>query len=425
MKRLRDMNVHLVSLGCSKNRVDSEKTLAILKKQGCAVTDDPKKADCLLVNTCGFINEARAESIGTILELAELKKSNPGVKIAVMGCMVERFENELVAELPEVDYFFNFASDTAALAHMPDATDRVLESGAVSAYLKIAEGCGNSCGFCSIPLIRGPLKSRPVESIVAEARQLTSAGIRELVLVAQDTTRYGADLRMKNGLVGLLREVIKTKPAWVRVMYLYPTLITDEIISFIAGEPTVCDYVDVPFQHINDQLLKKMGRNETKKDIFRLLEKVRKSMPDGAIRTSFIVGLPGETERQFEELEKFVREAELDHAGVFTYSPEEGTKAALLADDVPDVIKRERKERLMRAQQEISLRKNEAKEGKVFEALVEKYDAADNLLLGRLRSQAPEVDGEVILDRCESRPGEIIRVRITGAMEYDLIGEAA
>jgi ribosomal protein S12 methylthiotransferase len=424
MKQIRNMKVHLTSLGCAKNRVDSEKTLAILKNQGCEITDDPHKADCMLVNTCGFINEARAESIETILELAEIKKNNPSAKLAVMGCMVERFQKELAEELPEVDYLFNFSSESAAIAHMPETTDRLLEAGSVSAYLKIAEGCGNSCAFCTIPMIRGPLKSRPIESITAEARQLVSVGVKELVLVAQDTTRYGADLRMKNGLVKLLGELVKTGPAWIRVMYLYPTLITDEIIACIAEEPKICDYIDVPFQHINDEILKKMGRNETNRDINGLVEKIRKAMPDGAIRTSFIVGLPGETDKQFQELEKFVCEAGLDHAGVFTYSEEAGTKAAEFLDDVPENVKQERKERLMIIQQEISLLKNEAKTGKVYETLVERFEAENNLLIGRLKTQAPEVDGEVILDKCGSKPGEIISVKITGAMEYDLIGEA-
>lgn len=422
MKRIRNMKVNLVSLGCAKNRVDSEKTLAILASQGCVITDDPNLADCLLVNTCGFINDARTESINTILELAEIKKRNPSVRLAVMGCMVERFGGELSQELPEVDYLFDFSNETAGLAHKAETTARILETGAVSAYLKIAEGCGNSCSFCSIPLIRGPLKSRPVESIVAEARQLVSSGVKEIVLVAQDTSRYGADLRMKNGLVSLLREVVKTDARWVRVMYLYPTLITDEILNCIAEEEKVCDYIDVPLQHINDDVLKKMGRNENKRDIIRLVERIRKRMPQGAIRSSFIVGTPGEMEKQFRELEQFIISAELDHAGVFTYSPEEGTKSAEMSDDIPEEVKHERKERLMLLQQEISLKRNKAKVGKAFDVLVERFDVENNLLPGRLMTQAPEVDGDVILDACSARPGEIITVKISGAIEYDLIG---
>ncbi|MBI3794080.1 MAG: 30S ribosomal protein S12 methylthiotransferase RimO [Nitrospinae bacterium] len=422
MKRIRNMKVNLVSLGCAKNRVDSEKTLAILASQGCVITDDPNLADCLLVNTCGFINDARTESINTILELAEIKKRNPSVRLAVMGCMVERFGGELSQELPEVDYLFDFSNETAGLAHKAETTARILETGAVSAYLKIAEGCGNSCSFCSIPLIRGPLKSRPVESIVAEARQLVSSGVKEIVLVAQDTSRYGADLRMKNGLVSLLREVVKTDARWVRVMYLYPTLITDEILNCIAEEEKVCHYIDVPLQHINDDVLKKMGRNENKRDIIRLVERIRKRMPQGAIRSSFIVGTPGEMEKQFRELEQFIISAELDHAGVFTYSPEEGTKSAEMSDDIPEEVKHERKERLMLLQQEISLKRNKAKVGKAFDVLVERFDVENNLLPGRLMTQAPEVDGDVILDACSARPGEIITVKISGAIEYDLIG---
>jgi ribosomal protein S12 methylthiotransferase len=419
------MRMYVVSLGCAKNRVDSEKTVALLQKQGCSITDDPKAADCILVNTCGFINDARVESVNTILELAELKKIDPSKKLAVMGCMVERFKHEMEAELPEVDFLFNFSSDTASLAHQPETTERVLESGAVSAYLKIAEGCGNSCAFCSIPLIRGPLKSRPIESVVKEAQSLVASGVKEIVLVAQDTTRYGADLRIKNGLVTLMAEVLKTGPAWLRVMYLYPTLITDEMINFIAREKGMCEYVDVPFQHVNDALLNKMGRNETKKDIVGLVERIRKAMPKGAIRTSFIVGMPGETEKMFKELETFMKETELDHAGVFTYSEEEGTKAAEFDDDVAEEEKQERKERLMLLQREISLKKNIAKNGLVLDALVERFEVDSNLLIGRLKTQAPEVDGELILDNCNARPGDLIKVKITGALEYDLIGEAA
>ncbi len=424
MKNLRNMRLHMVSLGCAKNRVDSEKVLAILQQQGCTITDNPEEADCLLVNSCGFIDAAKRETIDTILSLAEIKKTRPGAKLAVMGCMVERYKAELQSDIPEIDYLLAISDESTKEVYRTDNISRVTQPGVVSAYLKIAEGCGNACSFCSIPAIRGPLKSRPPEAIVAEAKELLAIGIRELVLVAQDTTRYGADLKKKNGLVELLKELKNLKELqgrWLRVMYLYPTLITDAMIDMIASGPPFTPYIDVPFQHFDDAVLKRMGRQETQKDIQSLMERIRAKMPHGAIRTSFIVGFPGETEKQFNHLLKFVKEAQFDHVGVFTYSSEEGTGAAAYADDVPEKVKEKRQAQLMKAQNAISKKKNKEKLGKTFDALVERYDNENRLLIGRLATQAPEVDGELILDDCEAAPGEIIKVTITGAMDYDLI----
>ena len=425
MKNLRNMRLHMVSLGCAKNRVDSEKVLAILQRQGCTITDNPEEADCLLVNSCGFIDAAKRETIDTVLSLAEIKKTRPGAKLAVMGCMVERYKAELQSELPEIDYLLAISDDSAKEVYRPENISRVTQPGVVSAYLKIAEGCGNACTFCSIPSIRGPLKSRPPEAIIAEAKELLAIGIRELVLVAQDTTRYGADLRKKNGLVDLMKELKKLQPGWLRVMYLYPTLITGAMIDIIASGPPFTPYIDVPFQHYDDAVLKRMGRQETAKDIQSLMERIRAKMPHGAVRTSFIVGFPGETDRQFKSLLKFVKEARFDHVGVFTYSGEEGTAAAGLPDDVPAEVKEERRAQLMKAQNAISMKKNKEKLGKTFDALVERFDRENGLLIGRLATQAPEVDGELILDDCEAAPGSIIRVTITGAMDYDLIAHPA
>ncbi|MBI5412104.1 30S ribosomal protein S12 methylthiotransferase RimO [Candidatus Peregrinibacteria bacterium] len=424
MKNLRNMRLHMVSLGCAKNRVDSEKVLHILQDQGCTITDNPEEADCLLVNSCGFIDAAKRETIDTILELAEIKKTRPGAKLAVMGCMVERYKAEMQNDLPEIDYFLAISDESTKEVYRTDNISRVTQPGVVSAYLKIAEGCGNACSFCSIPAIRGPLKSRPPEAIIAEAKQLLDIGIRELVLVAQDTTRYGADLRRKNGLVELLKELKNLKElqgGWLRVMYLYPTLITDAMIDMIASGPPFTPYIDVPFQHYDDAVLKRMGRQETSKDIQSLMERIRAKMPHGAIRTSFIVGFPGETEKQFNNLLKFVKEAQFDHMGVFTYSHEEGTPAASLVDDVPEEVKEKRQAQLMQAQNAVSKKKNKEKVGKTFDALVERYDTQNSLLIGRLATQAPEVDGELILDDCEAAPGEIIRITVTRAMDYDLI----
>lgn len=428
MKNLRNMRLHMVSLGCAKNRVDSEKVLHILQDQGCTITDNPEEADCLLVNSCGFIDAAKRETIDTILELAEIKKTRPGAKLAVMGCMVERYKAEMQSDLPEIDYFLAISDESTQEVYRTDNIKRVTQPGVVSAYLKIAEGCGNDCSFCSIPAIRGPLKSRPAEAVIAEAKQLLDIGIRELVLVAQDTTRYGADLRRKNGLVELLKELKNLKElqgGWLRVMYLYPTLITDAMIDMIASGPPFTPYIDVPFQHYDDDVLKRMGRQETSKDIQSLMDRIRAKMPHGAVRTSFIVGFPGETEKQFNNLLKFVKEAQFDHVGVFTYSHEEGTAAASLEDDVPEEVKQTRRDKLMQAQNVVSKKKNKEKMGKTFDALVERYDTENSLLIGRLATQAPEVDGELILDDCEAAPGEIIRVTVTRAMDYDLIAHKA
>ena len=422
MKEFKNRRLYTVSLGCAKNRVDSEKALAILENQGCTVEENPAAADLILVNSCGFIGEARRETIDTILELAEYKKKNPRIKLAVMGCMVERFREEMAKELPEVDYLFTLSDDAMSEIYRSKNTTRVVQPGSVWAYLKIAEGCGNSCSFCSIPMIRGPLKSRPVDEIEAEAIRLMDSGVKELVLVAQDTTRYGADLKMKDGAVKLLSKLAKLGPERLRLMYAYPTLVTDSLIDFIADEPAVCRYMDIPFQHIDDSVLEAMGRRERGDDIKRLVDKVRQKMPDGAIRSSFIVGFPGETEENFRNLEKFIKESALDHVGVFVYSREDGTGAAGLPDDVAPEIKEERRARLMEIQNAVSLEINRSKIGKTYPVLVDRFDDEESLLLGRLETQAPEVDGEVILDNCDANPGDVITVMIEDCMEYDLVG---
>lgn len=419
------MRVHTVSLGCAKNRVDSEKCLSILLRQGCEAADSPGDADLILINSCGFIGDARRETIETALELAEYKKQNGKLKLAVMGCMVERFKKEMEKEMPEIDYLFSLSEGSMAELYDSANTRRALETRLPFAYLKIAEGCGSSCSFCSIPLIRGGLKSRPMDEIEREARSLMEFGIREICLVAQDTTRYGADLGIKNGIVKLLQRLAALGPAWLRLMYGYPTLVTDDLIRLISSTDSITPYLDIPFQHVDSGLLKAMGRQESESGIMRLIEKIRKAMPDGAIRSSFIVGFPGETDEIFGKLEKFIQNAELDHVGVFTYSREEGTKAAELPDDVPDKIKEERKTRIMELQSPVSEKRNRRKVGKKFQALVERFDAENSLLTGRLTTQAPEVDGELILDECDASPGDIITVRITEAFEYDLVGKPA
>ncbi|MFQ5433090.1 MAG: 30S ribosomal protein S12 methylthiotransferase RimO [Nitrospinota bacterium] len=425
MKNFRDMRVHMVSLGCAKNRVDSEKILSVLQRQGCETTDDPGKADLILINSCGFIGDARRETIDTVLEMAEHKKPNGEPKLAVMGCMVERFREEMEKEMPEIDAFWPLSDSAVSPVYAAANSSRALQPGLPYAYLKIAEGCGSLCSFCSIPLIRGGLKSRPMEDIEREANSLMESGIKEICLVAQDTTRYGADIGIKNGIETLLRRLASLRPPWLRMMYAYPTLVTDDLIRIIASTDCVAPYLDIPFQHIDNGLLKAMNRHETEGDIMRLIEKIRKEMPDGAIRSSFIVGFPGETEKNFAKLEKFIQTAELDHVGVFAYSHEEGTAAAELPDDVPEKVKQERKARIMELQRSVSEKQNRKRVGRQFPALVERFDMENSLLTGRLITQAPEIDGELIFDECGAAPGDITDVRITSAMEYDLTGKPA
>jgi ribosomal protein S12 methylthiotransferase len=422
MKNLKNLRVYMVSLGCPKNRVDSEKTLAKLARQGCSVVADPAEAECILVNTCGFIGEAREESIDTILGLAEYKKKRPEVKLAVMGCMVELFHNDMADAMPEIDILVGLHDKDTIDVQGDGLLERTMEPGAVSAYLKIAEGCGNSCSFCSIPLIRGPLKSRSVDDVVMEARSLISKGIKEISLISQDTTRFGLDLKMKDGLVTLVREVLEEKPDWIRLHYLYPTFVSDSLIDLVASEPSLCGYFDIPFQHIDSGILKRMGRQETESDIKDLVGKIRHKAPGAAIRSAFIVGFPGEGDEEFGRLYDFVREAKLDHVGIFSYSPETGTPAEKIGDTVPNLLKEERKNILMELQKGISAGINSAKVGKKFPLLVERYREDENLLTGRLMTQAAEIDGEVILDESDTVPGELVEAEITGSMEYDLIG---
>ncbi|MEE8483029.1 MAG: 30S ribosomal protein S12 methylthiotransferase RimO [Nitrospinota bacterium] len=425
MHSIAGKRVYMVSLGCAKNRVDSEKTLYILARNGCTVTNTAENADVILINSCGFTNDARRETVETVLELSRLKEKNPGLKIAVIGCMVEILKEEMAAEMPEIDLLLPLSDASMSEVYSSDNEKRLVQPGAVSAYLKIAEGCANSCSFCSIPLIRGPLKSRPMDEILKEARALKDKGVKEICLVAQDTTRYGADLGIKDGLVKLLANIVKSGPEWIRVMYAYPALVTDDLLKIIAAEPSICPYFDVPFQHINDTILKSMGRRETGDSIKRLVDKIREKVPGAAIRSSFITGFPGEGQKEFKELEKFLDDYMLDHVGIFTFSPEVKTPSYALGDPVPDDEKNERKAILMETQRDVSRELNGQKVGKKFDALVEKYNESESLLTGRLQTQGPEVDGEVILDECEAGPGEIIIIEVTQAMEYDVIGKPA
>ncbi|MGK7345953.1 MAG: 30S ribosomal protein S12 methylthiotransferase RimO [Candidatus Nitrospinota bacterium M3_3B_026] len=428
--------VYLESLGCPKNLVDSELALGALRRAGAEPVADETCADALIVNTCGFIDAAKEESIDAILRLARIKENRPGVKLAVMGCLSEKYRDELLREIPEIDEIFGTADLRPVVeriaprppADMPDPLSgpRELSTPSSYAYLKIAEGCSNSCSFCVIPSIRGPYWSRTPDELLAEAEDLARRGVRELILVAQDTTLYGADLRMKDGLAGLLGKLSGVEGIrWIRVLYMYPSLASGALLDVIAGEEKIVPYFDLPLQHVADNVLKRMSRPDTGASIRRLVERIREKAPGAAIRASFIVGFPGETGRDFAELLGFVEEARLDHAGCFIYSPEEGTPAAALSGAIGGKTAGERLDALMGAQRKISANILGEKVGRVEEVMVDGAREDGLLLTGRLETQAPEIDGHVILDSADAAPGDIIPVRITGAMDYDLIGSAA
>ena len=427
-------NVHLVSLGCPKNRVDSEVALTALAKAGLCPVADEKTADILLVNTCGFIEDAKEESIDVILELAQIKKERPGARLAVMGCLTERYREELVEAVPEIDHIFGVAELPEILSQLapdapsppdPDSFERIVTTAPHWAYLKIADGCSNRCSFCIIPSIRGQYKSRAIDDVTKEARALAQSGIKELILVAQDTTLFGADHKMKNGLARLLSELENVEGVlWIRVMYLYPALIDDQLLDVFSESKKIVPYFDIPLQHASDTVLKRMMRPETNASIRELLRKIRSRVKGAAIRTSFIVGFPGETEDDFTQLLDLVRDMRFENMGAFTFSPEEGTAAYDLTDRVDENTVKRRYNELMVLQRSIAKEMSQKRIGDVVEVIADEHDPVDNLLTARLSTQAPDIDGSVILDGIEARPGDIIKVRITGATEYDLVGEA-
>ncbi|MFV1950480.1 MAG: 30S ribosomal protein S12 methylthiotransferase RimO [Nitrospinota bacterium] len=435
--------VGMVSLGCPKNRVDTERILGVLSGKGHIITPDEKEADVLIVNTCGFIESAKEESIDAILDLAQYKKSGKCQRLIVTGCLSQRYGKELIDEIPEIDFITGIVNP-GVISRIVDSDngikriwieepgslcdedgERMLTTPSYTAYVKIAEGCSNRCSFCIIPAVRGPFRSRPLESIIKEVRNLSDRGVKEINLISQDTTMYGLDLKMKNGLVKLLRELVKTEGIqWIRLLYCYPTFITQDLIEIMNKEEKVLKYLDLPFQHIHNDILKGMCRQENDRDIRDLLGDIRKRIPDITIRATFIVGFPGETDEHFQYLYDFVKEMRFERLGVFTYSREEGTEAALLKNQVPEEIKRERLDSIMRLQQGISLEHNKRLINTIQSLLVQGH-IPDNsyLIAGRLMSQAPEIDGLVYLDKSDVTIGEILSVKITKAMEYDLIGE--
>lgn len=442
--------VHFVSLGCPKNLVDSEIMLGHLLKDGYAVSEDADEADAIVVNTCGFIDDAKKESISKILELAQQKKTGKCKQLVVAGCLTQRYKDELVEGLPEADLFVGsgeFQNISKILArheagdqtkkffNLPtylqeEETPRVNSQPGYRAYIKISEGCLKRCAFCAIPKIRGNLQSRRLTAIVNEAKLLAAGGVRELNVISHDFTDYGWDLRKKDPFAveapaTLLAALSDVKGIdWVRVLYLYPDGINDDVIELIKTRSNLVKYFDMPLQHINDRVLKRMNRHMTRAEIVDRLNKIRAEIPDAVIRTQFIVGFPGETEEEFQELKEFVREQRFDRVGCFTYSPEENTPAGRLDEQIDDETKRRRHDELMEMQMEISREKHRAFIGRVVQVLVEGLSEETELLLqGRMAQQAPEIDGVVLINDGRAEIGDMVNVRITDSMDYDLIGE--
>lgn len=437
--------VSLVSLGCPKNLVDAEVMLGHLPPERYEIVTDEAVADIIIVNTCSFIQDAQEESVDTILEVADHKKTGRCRLLVVTGCLPQRYREELEKELPEVDLFLG-TGDAARLVGLLDeklsggqvrqavgqpdflydhTTPRVQSSPFYSSYIKIADGCANHCSYCIIPKLRGTLRSRAMDSVVAEAERMAGQGVKEINLIAQDITAYGADREDGANLADLLRRLVKVEGLeWIRLLYAYPDGVDEELIDLIAAEDKICNYLDIPLQHIDDHLLGAMNRRVGEAEVRALIARLRERIPDVTLRTSLIVGFPGETPEQFDKLLRFVEEGHFDRLGVFRYSREEGTAAAVLPDQVSERVKGERYKRLMKAQARVSFRKNRALVGRIEPVLVEGLSEESELLLrGRGVRQAPDVDGQVYITAGQADIGQIVRLRITDSSEYDLIGE--
>lgn len=437
--------VSLVSLGCPKNLVDAEVMLGHLPQDRFEIVTDEARADIIIVNTCSFIQDAKEESVETILEVADYKKTGNCRLLVVTGCLPQRYREELAAELTEVDLFLG-TSDAPRIVELLDShassagqlqavglpdylydhtTPRVKSSPFYSVYVKIAEGCANHCSYCIIPQLRGGLRSRSIASVVEEVTRLVEEGVKEVNLIAQDVTAFGADRPEGGRLVDLLRELVKIEGLhWLRLLYAYPDGITDELIELMAEEDKICNYLDVPIQHIDDSILAMMNRRVDGAGVRDLLDKLRRRIPEITLRTSLIVGFPGETEEQFARLLAFVTEGHFERVGVFRYSREEGTAAAALEEQVPERVKASRFRKLMKAQSRVSFRKNRQLVGRTEPVLVEGYSEETDLLLrGRSIRQAPDVDGQVYITSGQAEIGDIVPLRVTDSSEYDLIGE--
>lgn len=435
--------VGMISLGCPKNQVDAERMLASLKNAGYEITADQTQADAIIVNTCGFIEDAKREAIENILETAELKRSACLKALIVTGCLAERYQDQIRTEMPEVDVVAGIGADgditrvvADALAggsycvcppkeQLPLEGERLLTTPPHWAYLKISEGCSNRCAYCAIPYIRGNMRSRPMETIVEEARGLAESGVRELILVAQDTTRYGEDLYHESKLPDLLDRLCAIEGIhWIRLLYCYPDRITDRLLDTIAAQPKVLPYIDLPLQHADAAVLRRMNRRGSPEELLALLEKIRSRLPDVVIRTTVMTGFPGEGEQAFETLSEFVERAQFDRLGCFAYSPEEGTPAAGFPDQVEDTVKKHRGELIMEQQYVIFERKNRARVGSDFEVIVDGFDEESGLYVGRTYMDAPEIDSAVFFSsETALEPGRFVTVRITGTDGYDLTGE--
>jgi len=437
---------NLISLGCAKNLVDSEVILGAMKNAGWRIEENVEAADVLIINTCGFIQEAVEEAIEEILALATIKDESPASdkKLVVVGCLVQRYGQQLADELPEVDLFvgtegaeqipqlvanlFSAGPGSPKVVLPPEylmssASPRLITTPSFRGWLKITEGCDNRCSYCMIPYIRGPLRSRTIDDVVLEAKRLEEGGLKEMSLVAQDSTAYGNDL-VDVSLEGLLKGLLQdTSIPWIRLLYLYPSGITDELIAIIKGEPRILPYLDIPLQHINDRMLKAMNRRYGYRDVMDLIEKLRSNIPDIALRSTFLVGFPGETDKEYLEIERFLKDMRLDHVGVFAYANEDGVPSTRLQEQIPENVRNERKEMLLNLQAEISSENLKKYVNKDIDVLVEGVSQETDLLLeGRSKYQAPDVDGVVYINDGTANPGDIVRVRITETAIYDLVG---
>ncbi|MGL5088601.1 MAG: 30S ribosomal protein S12 methylthiotransferase RimO [Cetobacterium sp.] len=438
------MKLGLISLGCSKNLVDSENLIGLMvARKGFEITNILEEAEVVLINTCGFIGDAKEESIQAILEVAEKKASGQVKKIIVAGCLAQRYADELLAEIPEIDAIVG-TGEIHKIEEIVDAilmdekiircesfdflanagTERILTTNSHTAYLKIAEGCNRRCTYCIIPQLRGNLRSRTIEDIVEEAKALAASGVREINLLAQETTEYGIDLYKKKALPDLIKELVKVEGIeWIRSYYMFPNSLTDELVEVVKTEPKVCKYFDIPIQHISGNILQNMARAKSGDHIKAILGKIRTEIPEATIRTTVIVGFPGETEENFEELKDFIREFKFDYVGVFKYSREEGTVAHDLADQVPEDIKERRWVELTNLQSEIAEIKNRSMVGRIVEVMIDGISSESEFMLeGRTRGQALDIDGKVLTNDGTAKQGEIVKVKIEQNFEYDYIG---
>ena len=440
------MKVLFISLGCDKNLADSEEMLGLLTGKGHEIVDSEEEAEVIVINTCCFIHDAKEESIENILEMAEYKKAGTCKVLIVTGCMAQRYKEEIIEEIPEVDAVLGTTSYMDILKAINEACEgrhfqefrdinelpedsgrRVLTTGGHYGYLKIAEGCDKHCTYCIIPSLRGRFRSVPQERLIAQAEHMAEQGVKELILVAQETTMYGTDLYGKKTLHLLMKELCKIKGIrWIRVLYCYPVEIYDELIQVMKEEKKICHYLDLPIQHASDRILKRMGRRTTRAQLTATIEKLRKEIPDIVLRTTLITGFPGETEEDHQELMEFVDEMEFDRLGAFTYSPEEGTPAETMEDQIPEEIKEERRDEIMELQQEISLEKGNDRIGQELLVMIEGKVSGESAYIARTYGDTPKVDGYIFVQTGELlMTGDFAKVRVTGALEYDLIGELA